>query len=164
MSGHDAFNDALQDWVEESMHRSIHAFIRFNRQSALSLSQINALFRLYHRGPSPVSDLADYLGISTPAVSQLLAPLEDTGLVVRSEDPSDRRVKRIAITDKGAQRVEESMRARHTWLEDLAALIPPDEKAALLPFLVRLNEYSQALNEKLGHAHQCANPTMKSEA
>jgi DNA-binding MarR family transcriptional regulator len=164
MSGDDPFVDALQEWVEESMHRSIHAFIRFNRQSALSLSQINALFRLYHRGTSPVSDLADHLGISTPAVSQLLAPLEDTGLIVRTEDPSDRRVKRIAITEKGSQRVEESMQARHAWLDDLAALIPPDEKAALLPFLVRLNEYSQALNEKLGHHHQCANATMKLEA
>ena len=163
MPGHDPFVDALQDWAEESMHRSIHAFIRFNRQSALSLSQINSLFRLYHRGPSPVSDLADHLGISAPAVSQLLAPLEDTGLVQRSEDPSDRRVKRIAITEIGAQRVEESMRARHAWLDDLAALIPPDEKAALLPVLLRLNEYSQALNEKLGHHHICASATMKSE-
>lgn len=164
MPGHDPFVDALQEWAEESMHRSIHAFIRFNRQSALSLSQINSLFRLYHRGPSPVSDLADHLGISPPAVSQLLAPLEDTGLVQRSEDPTDRRVKRIAITETGAQRVEESMRARHAWLDDLAALIPPDEKAALLPGLLRLNEYSQVLNEKLGHHHKCASATMKSDA
>jgi DNA-binding MarR family transcriptional regulator len=163
MSGQDPFIEALRNWVEDSMHRTMHAFIRQSRKSALSLSQINTLFRLYHHGSSPVNDLADHLGITMAAVSQLLAPLEETGLIERSEDPSDRRVKRIALTEEGDDRVQQIMVARHTWLDDFSALIPPDEKAKLLPTLLRLNEYSQALNETLGYHHKCVNSTKKSE-
>ena len=134
------------------MHRSIHAFIRHNRQSALSLSQTNSLFRLYHHGASPVNDLADHLGITMAAVSQLLAPLEETGLIVRSEDPDDRRVKRIALTNQGINRVHESICARQAWLDDLADLMTKGEKDELLPALLLLNKYAHKLKEKMpGH-------------
>ena len=148
MSAQDPFSNALQEWVEESMHRSIHAFIRKSRQSALSLSQTNSLFRLYHHGPSPVNDLADHLGVTMAAVSQLLAPLEQKGLVKRSEDPQDRRVKLIALTEQGTLTVHKSIKARHAWLADLAALIPDAEKAQILPALLLLNKYACQLKEK----------------
>lgn len=159
MPGQDPFINALRDWLEESMHRSIHAFIRHNRQSALSLSQTNSLFRLYHHGPSPVNDLANHLGITMAAVSQLLAPLEESDLIQRSEDPSDRRIKQIALTDKGYHKVQDSMRARHAWLEDLAAMMTPEEKAELLPAILLMNKYSHALKLKSGHhsPYPCAN-------
>ena len=151
MSDQDLFLTALREWVEESMHRSMHAFIRHNRQSSLSLSQTNSLFRLYHHGASPVSDLADHLGVTMAAVSQLLAPLEESGLIQRTEDPEDRRVKMIALTEKGAQTVQEAMRARHAWLDDLAVLITEQDKENILPALSRLNQYSQNLKDGLHH-------------
>jgi DNA-binding MarR family transcriptional regulator len=159
MSNEDPFNEALRNWVETSMHRSMHAFIRYSRESSLSLSQINSLFRLYHHGPSPVNDLSDHLGITMAAVSQLLAPLEDAGLIKRSEDPSDRRVKRIILTEKGTLHVRESMRARHAWLADLASLLTPLEKAQLLPALLLLNKHSLTLAQRHQHTHNhtCAN-------
>ena len=58
-----------------------------------------------------------------------LAPLEESGLIQRTEDPEDRRVKMIALTEKGAQTVQEAMRARHAWLDDLAVLITEQDKA-----------------------------------
>jgi len=146
MSDQDPFIIALRDWVENSTHRSMHDFIHYNRKSALSLSQTNSLFRLYHRGPCPVNDLADHLGVTMPAVSQLLAPLEDMGLIQRSADPMDRRVKLIRLTDKGANKVQEGMLARHAWLDDLANLITSEEKAELVPALMLLNQYIRALN------------------
>jgi DNA-binding MarR family transcriptional regulator len=152
MSAQDPFNITLQDWVEESMHRSIHAFIRHNRQSALSLSQTNSLFRLYHHGTSPVNDLAEHLGITMAAVSQLLAPMEESGLIQRTEDPVDRRVKMIALTEKGIHRVQESILARQAWLNDLAALMTDAEKDEILPALLLLNKYAHQLKEEL-HSH-----------
>lgn len=151
MSDQDPFTDALRDWVEASMHRSMHAFIRYIRSSALSFSQVNTLFRLYHRGPCPVNDLAEHLGISMAAVSQLLAPLEENGLIERSEDPGDRRVKLITLTNLGNSKVQEGMRARHTWIDELAELISHDERDEILPSLILLNEYSQKLKEQLHH-------------
>jgi len=144
-SSQDPFIIALREWLEEFMHRSIHAFFRYSRKSALSISQTNSLFRLYHHGASPVNDLADHLGITMAAVSQLLAPLEDINLIQRLQDPNDRRVKRIALTEQGKQRVHEIMRARHAWLDDLVASLTSEEKQEILPAIILLTNKSRGL-------------------
>ena len=148
MSDQDPFNTVLREWIEESMHRSIHAFFRYSRKSALSLSQTISLFRLYHHGPSPVNDLADHLGITMAAVSQLLAHLESINLIQRLQDPNDRRVKRIDLTDQGKQRVQEIMQARHAWLDDLAHSLTPEEKQEILPAIMLLIDKSRALRHR----------------
>ncbi len=163
MSGQNPITDALRDWVEASMHRSMRAFIRYARNSALSFSQINALFRLYHNGPRPVNDLADHLGITMAAVSQLLSPLEATGLIERDTDPNDRRVKLIGLTKLGSLRVQESLLARHAWIDDLAALIPPEDHDQIISTLALLNAYSQQLTAQSRHLGKapCKEKTLK---
>ncbi len=156
MESKDLFLSTLQTWMETAMHRSIHAFIRRNRETALSLSQVSTLFRLYHHGPSSVNELAEHLGISVPAVSQLLDNLVNSGLILRTEDPTDRRAKLIALTDKGALTVEESMHARHAWLEDLANQFTAAEKETLLPMLHLLNQRTQVLLQE--SKQNCTHP------
>jgi DNA-binding MarR family transcriptional regulator len=140
-----SFLDSLQNWVESSTHRSIHAFLRHNRESDLSHSQIGALFRLYHHGASPINDLADHLGITMAAVSQLLNPLIDLDLIFRSTDPEDRRVKLITLTEKGKETVQKSIRSRTAWVGELAKQFSPQEKELIIPALDimyrRLHDY-----------------------
>lgn len=157
MSNEEIFLNTFRDWIETSTHRSIHAFIRHNRESALSLSQVNTLFLLYHHGPSSVNDLADYLGITKAAVSQLLDHLVNIGLILRSTNPDDRRVKRMALTENGIETVEKSMHARHAWVEDLARSLTPAEKSQLLPALKLLLERTDALLDK--NHHKLAHPS-----
>ena len=128
------------------MHRSFHAFIRHNRESDLSLSQVNALFRLHHHGSGSVNELANYLGITTAAVSQLLDPLFTAGLILRSENPDDRRMKLIALTEKGKLLVEKSMNTRHAWLSELSQVLSDSEKEQLLPAIRLLNQRTRKLN------------------
>jgi len=141
----DQFIKTLREWTETSTHRSIHAFIRHNRESELSLSQVNTLFRLYHHGPNSVNDLADHLGISMAAVSQLLNQLIETELILRSEDPSDRRVKLIVLTEKGMLAVKKSIQARHAWVDELAQMFTPEEKNQILPALQLLHHHTRQL-------------------
>ena len=148
MSSEEIFLNTFRDWIERSTHRSIHAFIRHNRESALSLSQVNTLFWLYHHGPSSVNDLADRLGITKAAVSQLLDHLVSIGFILRSTNPDDRRMKQMALTESGVETVENSMQARHAWIEDLAVSLTPAEKSQLLPALILLINRTDALQEK----------------
>lgn len=149
MSSEDQFLITLREWIERSTHRSMHAFIRHNRESELSLSQVSTLFRLYHHGPGSVNDLADHLGITTAAVSQLLNQLIDSGYIFRSTSTSDRRVKLIALTPQGTSSVEASMRARHAWVNELADLFTAAEKSQILPCLELLNGRTQELMQKI---------------
>jgi DNA-binding MarR family transcriptional regulator len=131
----DPFVVTLQKWTEVSMHRSIRHFISYARESGLSMSQLGALFHIHRSGSSGVTDLGDDLGVTSSAVSQMLERLVQQELVLRSEDPSDRRVKQIILTDKGFQVLRESMCTRQSWLYDLAETLSDSEKEAIIAAL-----------------------------
>ena len=128
----DPFVVALEKWIEVSMHRSMHNFIRYAKESRLSMSQLGALFHIHHRGSSGVTDLGDHLGVTSAAASQMLERLVQQDLILRSEDPSDRRVKQIVLTEKGLRVLQESIRARQGWLYDLAKTLSDSEKEAIM--------------------------------
>ncbi|OBL15617.1 MarR family transcriptional regulator [Mycobacterium sp. 1245499.0] len=70
-------------------------------------------------------ELADYLGIDRSVMPYVIDDLVDAGLVDRTPDPSDRRVRTIVATKRGLQTLREleaSMAAAEaTFLEALSA-------------------------------------------
>jgi len=143
----DPFVAAMQTWIEVSMHRSIRNFVRYSRESGLSMSQLGALFHIHHRGSSGVTDLGDDLGVTSSAASQMLERLVQQELVLRSEDPSDRRVKQIILTDRGFQVLQESVRARQSWLFGLAETLSDSEKGAIIAALKILIDRANHLGQ-----------------
>ena len=61
--------------------------------------------------PVPMSNIASILRCDRSAVTWITDRLEERGYVERRSDPSDRRVKLLALTDEG-RRVREEIRAR----------------------------------------------------
>jgi DNA-binding MarR family transcriptional regulator len=131
----DPFVVTVQQWMEVFMQRSMRGFLAYVRESGLSMSQVGALFQIQHRGSSGVTDLGDELGVTSSAASQMLERLVQQELILRSEDPSDRRVKQLVLTDKGRQVLQESVRARQSWLSDLAATLADREKETIIAAL-----------------------------
>ena len=127
----DPFVAALQRWLEVSMHRSVRPLICYARGHGLSMSQLGALFHIHRRGSSGVTDLGEHLGVTSAGASQMLDRLVQQDLILRSEDPSDRRVKQIVLTEKGLQVLQESMRTRQNWVYDLAEALSDSEKVAI---------------------------------
>jgi DNA-binding MarR family transcriptional regulator len=135
----DQFTAVLQEWVAVFMRHSMRNFIQYARESGLSMSQVNALFHIHRKGGCGVSEVGDNLGVTNAAASQMLERLVQQKLVLRTEDPADRRAKQLALTDKGIQAVQHGIHARQGWLEDLADLLSPGEKdqvAAALKILI----------------------------
>ncbi len=135
----DPFIRALQDWGRIFMRRSMRKMLHYAKGSGLSLSQLSALLHIY-RGESGVSEVGEYLGVSSAAASQMLERLVQMGLVTRTEDPNDRRAKRIALTEEGQRIVEESLTARQTWLNELADSLSGAEKDQIIAALQILIE------------------------
>jgi DNA-binding MarR family transcriptional regulator len=143
----DPFVAALQDWIEVSTRQSMRHFIRYARKTGLSMSNFGALFHLYHRGSSGVTELGDHLGVTSAASSQMLDRLVQQKLILRTEDPDDRRVKQIALTDEGCRILEESIRARQSWLADLAKTLSGDEKEKIRAALEILTDRVKHLKQ-----------------
>ena len=71
------------------------------KESGLSHSQIGMLFMLSHYKKLQVKQIADYLGISKSAASQLLEPLTHKRLVSRQTDAGDRRIAHFSLSPEG---------------------------------------------------------------
>ena len=91
-----------------------------------------------------VSEVADYLGLSRPATSQLLDKLVRGSLIRRMEGAMDRRKRDVVLTAKGKSLVERLAAARAARFESsLAALAP----SVAQRFQSILNEVVRALSE-----------------
>jgi DNA-binding MarR family transcriptional regulator len=141
----EGFVTTLRSWMEVFMQRSMGDFMTYARQNGLSAAQLGALFQV-RRGSSGVSDLGDDLGVSSSAASQMLERLVQQGLIVRSEDPDDRRVKQIALTERGTALLDGSIRAREGWLSELAETLSDREAQELIAALRLLIDKAKALS------------------
>ena len=124
----DDFYTTFREWIKLFMHQSMHGYIRYIRDKGLSMSVIGTLHHLRKEDPVGVSGLGDHLGVSSAAASQMLDGLVEDGLISRVEDPDDRRMKRITLTDDGRRILNESIDARLSWLEDLEGRFTEEEK------------------------------------
>src|SRR5215831_4788997 len=83
--------------VREFVFNILRAFVDFD----YSLPQLATLLLLDEEGELTIKQVAEILGRSISATSRLLDQLVERGMVSRREDEHDRRLKRIAITEKG---------------------------------------------------------------
>jgi DNA-binding MarR family transcriptional regulator len=98
----------------------------------LSFTQLKALCALEKDGEErSVKALAESMGLSLPAMSRAVDGLFERGFVEREEDPTDRRMKRVRLTDAGRTVPRALNDARLTALADLMSSLGDEEAGAL---------------------------------
>jgi DNA-binding MarR family transcriptional regulator len=109
--------------------------LRVIEESGLSMTQSKALLELGGLGERvevrQVTDLAEALGASVPSMSRAVDGLVRKRLATRIEDPADRRVRRVAITDKGKRLVEALVVVRQAGMETFAASLTAAQRRKL---------------------------------
>jgi DNA-binding MarR family transcriptional regulator len=98
----------------------------------LSFTQIKTLCALETDGEErSVKALSESLGVSLATVSRAVDGLFERGLVGREEDPADRRMKRVRLTDAGAAVPRALNEARLSALQELLSSLADEEALAL---------------------------------
>jgi DNA-binding MarR family transcriptional regulator len=125
------------------IHSQQHRVFRAAADLDLTLAQLQGLCALRSADrPLALHDLVDSMGLSVGATSRAVDALVRAGLVTRTEDALDRRVKRVALTDAGRDVLERLNEARRAGLETFAETLSPEEREglsdALRPILDRL--------------------------
>jgi DNA-binding MarR family transcriptional regulator len=118
----------FEDWMNLNMRNSLGNFMRFAKERNYSISQLSALIHLAHHKECTVSGLGEEFGVTNAAISQVLEKLVQLGLVLRTEDPQDRRQKVLVLTDEGKKIAGESQLERQKWLSDLINNLTEQEK------------------------------------
>ncbi len=138
---------SLGKWIGVFMRQSMGELALYARESGLSMSQVSALFRLYHTGACPISEIGAHLGVTNAAASQMVERLVRQGLLERVEDLQDRRVKRLSLTPAGRQLVENGMQVRRRWMEQLSASLTPEQREAVGSSLTLLTDAALRLED-----------------
>jgi len=111
----------------------------FMHASGLTMPQIVVLYAL-RRGEASITRLAKRLRMSLPATSQLVDRLVTARLIDRSEDASDRRMRRVTILPAGLRFLEELGEMRLREIEDALGSLSPGSRSALALALSRVVE------------------------
>jgi DNA-binding MarR family transcriptional regulator len=135
----------LQEWFGIFRRRMMGSFFTYAKDKGLTMAQLGAMFHIYQKGACGVSDIGSDLGVTNSAASQMLERLVQLKLITRSEDPSDRRVKQIVLTDKGRTILQESNQANQDWLESMVQTMNADEREQISHALATLIQKSQQL-------------------
>ena len=147
MSSTKELTEVVREWSEVFMRRSGRDFKRFMDETGLSFSQLNVLMRLYHGGNSGVSEIGEQMGVTSAAASQAIDRLVLQDLIERTEDPKDRRAKRLALTPKGRTLIERGIEARSQWVEGLTEALTPEQQSMTISALTLLTEAARATKE-----------------
>jgi DNA-binding MarR family transcriptional regulator len=73
----------------------------------LTLQQLRAFALVFARRQTPINRLADALGIRPNVATGIIQRLVDRGLIERTEDTDDRRVRMLTLTEQGFALIDE---------------------------------------------------------
>ena len=102
-------------------------------------------------------DLTEHLGIQPGSASEILSKLECAGLIIRTQNETDRRTTDVSLTDTGRELAVEALAQRQRRHEEMFSCISEEEKEKLLSLLERIyadwriRYYEDGHHESYGH-------------
>jgi DNA-binding MarR family transcriptional regulator len=110
----------------------------------LTFGQMRLLFMLSKHGPSPMSRIAEWLGVGLPAASGTVDRVERHGLVERRHRLDDRRVVDCQLTESGRQLLEEIGGLQREALRRALGALTGDERRELVRLLLPIVERTKS--------------------
>ena len=90
-------------------------------------------------------ELCEVLDLRPSSLSEILVRAEGEGLLSRTVDEKDRRVQRVALTEKGRAAVSDQEEARRRDAEKKTSCLSEEEKAQFCSLCSRLSEHIEML-------------------
>jgi MarR family transcriptional regulator, organic hydroperoxide resistance regulator len=137
----------IRKFMDAAMQRTMRERSQLAKATGLSMPLFGILIQLRYRGNCGISDISERFDISTPAASQLVDKLVQSGLIERTEDPADRRAKKIALTSKGRTIIEKGMSERYRWMDQLVTGLSAKDREKVAEGLMILTETARKLEQ-----------------
>lgn len=125
----------IQAWFDnmQNMQRAMKG--RFHAElvgETLSMGQLALLYHIDHSQPTSSKQIAADTHNSKSAVAQLLDGLDKAGLVVRQNDPEDRRIVYVRLSETGTKKVTLLKQRRKAFFMELAGALTDQELATMV--------------------------------
>ena len=93
-------------------------------------------------------DVSVALKTDKTTVGKALASLENKACVVRIQDLSDKRIKRLSLTETGNEKITELLDIHNNWLRDIMTCLSAEEQKQFENYCERLLAAAEKLTEK----------------
>jgi DNA-binding MarR family transcriptional regulator len=122
--------DCPADATPEEMAAAVEA-----RRESIPEGQIKLLVHLSAHGPQTMSEVADGLQVTTPAITGLVDKLEKRGMLERVRDQEDRRVVRVRLVPRAQQMAEAHVAERRRQMRAVLETLSPEEQQRFIKTL-----------------------------
>src|ERR1700733_11631016 len=133
--------------------RAIHHFaLPAILKAGLGESDFRILEVLLHKGPVPVNVIGPKVDLNPGSVSVAVDRLYKKGFVSRVEDSCDRRVRTVALTEKGREMFLPIFRRHRALIKRAFQDVSPEELQQLEGVLKKLGKRAERLAEETGYS------------
>ncbi len=116
-----------------------------HRHFGVTMTQASVLMLLMHEGPKTMSEVAETLGVSKSAATQLLNSLIDKDFVERTQDENDRRVAYVALSRHGVRHLKQVRRRGVGRMARLFDLLTDEELTQIETITAKLVERAKEI-------------------
>ena len=112
--------------------QALRVQMRAQRSHELSVPQFRTLAYISNHPCCSLSAVAEFIGLTLPAMSTLVNGLVEHGLVQRETDLADRRRVLLTVTDTGVAMHRRALDGAEAWLAARIAGLADDQRTAVL--------------------------------
>jgi MarR family 2-MHQ and catechol resistance regulon transcriptional repressor len=121
-------------------------------EEGLGDSDFRVLDVLLHKGPMPVNAIGPKVDLNPGSVSVAVDRLYKKGFVSRVESSSDRRVRTVALTEKGQEMFVPLFRRHAALIKRAFQDVSPEELQQLERIFKKIGKRAESLAQKKGHS------------
>lgn len=146
--------DLIREVAE--LHRRVNRSIRQHTSEAwmdlnLTTAQLKSLFFIANQASTNSRRLASALGVTPSNVTGIVDRLVEQGLVIRQENPDDRRVLLLQATEKGESILTDLRERRTTHLAEALARLGEGELSTVQQGLLTLLRATEEFERSQGY-------------
>ena len=104
--------------------------VRYESSHEVAPHQFSVLCRL-EEAPRTPGELAEIERVAKPSMTRTVGALVERGLVLRQDDPLDRRSVILSLTEDGRRSIAGIRRKRDAWMASRVARLTPEEQDVL---------------------------------
>lgn len=142
-------NDGLLEEAVRAYVRSLSIIdplrLRFWDDRNLTTPQLRIMFILANQHDATPGALAERMHVTPPTMTGLTDRLVKQGLVTREEDPCDRRLVRLRLTDEGRRITNELETVGRAFLKEVLGRLPSDHVRKLTELLQEFWDAAEAV-------------------
>jgi len=133
-----SMTDQILSEIENGLAQQRHKWAAQCQAHGLSMTHFHILAILEAEGPTPMSRLADQLGVAFSNLTGIVSRMEERGIVERVHDAEDRRVVLAQLSPVGREVVHKVEATRLEHMRQLVGALTADEQQTVLGALKTL--------------------------